>query len=550
MSIIQRLPWTVQPQGPAKINTGSWQSNGLLHWWPLNGYTNDPHQGLNGSLVSGAAFGVDLYGKHLALDGTDDHLLIPSSVIAIGNNFTFSAQVNPSSIAARQTIWGCENTASGFQFEVAATTGLLSAIVNGLTVAVASTLGLSVNSWHDVVYTKNGNGAGASAIFVNGVKASLTTNYAQTFTDTASAHTIGRRASASQLFAGKIRDVRFNSYPMSNEQVSSLGRNRLELFAPQTRRIWVPVSAGGGAATHTTTGALTGAGSTVAGTAAHKAKHATTGVLTGPGSAVVGSAARTRQHSTSGVLTGPGSTVVGTAAHKAKHATTGALTGAGSEVVGSAARTRQHPSSGVLVGPGAVVAGVAAHVVAGGPHATTGALVGAGAVVAGTAAHKAKHATSGTLMGAGSAVAGVAARIAGAVTHATSGVLVGPSSLIVGVAQGPGVPLPETGGSTGGGGGGHVGASHRLRRREAFNKLFDDIKVEKPKDKLTPHQEATIQHALEVVREAQEAVKQTLAKLATLSPLPQDLRALQKHLVALQEELEEEESAIINLLLL
>ena len=111
------------------------------------------------------------------------------------------------------------------------------------------------------------------------------------------------------------------------------------------------------------------------------------------------------------------------------------------------------------------------------------------------------------------------------------------------------IPLGSTG-SGGGGGGGHVGASHRLRRREAFNKLFNDIKVEKPKDKLTPHQEATIQHALEVVREAQEAVKQTLAKLAALSPLPQDLRALQKHLIALQEELEEEESAIISLLLL
>jgi len=69
------------------------------------------------------------------------------------------------------------------------------------------------------------------------------------------------------------------------------------------------------AVTHATTGALTGPGSAIVGTAAHAAKHTTTGVLTGQGSTVVGSASRFRTFATSGVLTGQGSAVVGSADH-------------------------------------------------------------------------------------------------------------------------------------------------------------------------------------------------------------------------------------------
>jgi len=139
-------------------------------------------------------------------------------------------------------------------------------------------------------------------------------------------------------------------------------------------------------------------------------------------------------HSTSGALTGQGSTVAGTAAHIAKHATSGALTGPGSTVAGTAARTRAHPTSGALSGPGAVVAGTAART-SPGIHATTGALIGQGAVVVGTAAHIAKHATSGALVGPGATLAGTAARVAGAVTHATSGALVGAGSVLVATAR-------------------------------------------------------------------------------------------------------------------
>jgi hypothetical protein len=202
----------------------------------------------------------------------------------------------------------------------------------------------------------------------------------------------------------------YRTNAISDADAAELARNPWQVLE---RRIWVPVSAGG-ATTHDTTGALTGAGSTVAGTASNFTPHATSGALTGPGAAVVGSAA-----------------------HIAVHGTSGALTGPGSSIAGSSARTRAHPTSGALTGPGSVVDGTADHAVPGGTHDTSGALTGPGSSVVGSAAHIAKHATTGVLVGPGAVVDGTAARVAAAVTHDTSGALVGPGAVVGGQARGP-----------------------------------------------------------------------------------------------------------------
>lgn len=137
--------------------------------------------------------------------------------------------------------------------------------------------------------------------------------------------------------------------------------------------------------------------------------HATTGALTGPGAVIAGTAAHIAIHGTSGALTGPGSTIAGTASSATPRPSSGALVGPGSVVAGTAARTHVFPTSGDLVGPGAVIAGSAARTApAGTTHATSGDLVGPGSVIAGTAAHVAVHGTSGALTGQGSVVAGTA----------------------------------------------------------------------------------------------------------------------------------------------
>ena len=208
------------------------------------------------------------------------------------------------------------------------------------------------------------------------------------------------------------------------------------------------------AGVHATTGALVGAGTVVAGTAAHKALHATSGALVGVGKVVSGTAARMRAHAATGALVGPGAVLAGTAQHRPKHTTTGVLVGAGSTLSGTAARTRVHSTSGVLVGtgkvisgvaaririhtstgtlvgPGAVLAGLASRSTPGAAHATSGALA-ASATLAGVAHHKAIHVISGALIGTGKVISGSAARTR---NHATSGVLAGAGATLAGVAR-------------------------------------------------------------------------------------------------------------------
>jgi len=110
--------------------------------------------------------------------------------------------------------------------------------------------------------------------------------------------------------------------------------------------------------------------------------HATTGALTGPGTTLSGSASRFRAFDTTGSLTGPGSTLSGSASRFRTFDTTGALAGPGSTVTGSSARFRAFSTSGALNGPGAIIVGSAAYNIA---HNTTGVLTAPGAEIVGTA---------------------------------------------------------------------------------------------------------------------------------------------------------------------
>ena len=266
----------------------------------------------------------------------------------------------------------------------------------------------------------------------------------------------------------------------------------------------------GGATTHDTTGSLIGAGSEIAGSAAHLVLHATTGVLTGPGSEVIGAAARTRAHPTSGALIGAGSEIVGSADHAVPggtHATTGALIGPGSEIAGSAARLALHATTGALVGPGSEISGSAAHLVL--------------------------HATTGALTGPGSEISGSAARIAGAVTHATSGVLIGPGSLISGAAAAPFV-------ATVGGGGGYFPNVRRQTRK--------DIHAERvrlgilPADVVAAAQVVALEAAkdgepVEVYKDEKPRLhKMFLRELGATKMLPDYTRAIQIQIELMQQE--------------
>lgn len=242
-------------------------------------------------------------------------------------------------------------------------------------------------------------------------------------------------------------------FVLTSAEFWALSQNPWQLFESARRAVFFAAPAGG--TTHTTTGVLTGPGSTVDGTAAHLTLHATTGVLTGAGSTVVGAALH--PHTSTGDLVGPGSSIVGAAVHP--HVTTGDLVGTGSTVAGTA--VHPHTTTGVLTGAGSEIAGVAEHSTPG-AHATDGALTGAGSTVSGTAAHLGLHATTGALVGPGSAINGTAERLA---LHATDGILVGAGAVVVGAAahSTSGATAHDTSGSLVGSGSTLAGLAGRNR---------------------------------------------------------------------------------------
>ncbi len=166
--------------------------------------------------------------------------------------------------------------------------------------------------------------------------------------------------------------------------------------------------------------------------------HAATGALTGPGSTVSGSASSATTRSSSGTLTGQGATLSGTAERAGgtvTHAATGTLTGPGATLSGSASSATTRAATGVLTGQGSTLSGSAARTGATITHASTGTLTGQGSTAAGSATHFHAFATSGVLTGQGSTVVGSATRTAPAVTHSTSGTLTGGAAVLSGAAS-------------------------------------------------------------------------------------------------------------------
>jgi hypothetical protein len=195
--------------------------------------------------------------------------------------------------------------------------------------------------------------------------------------------------------------------------------------------------------THATTGALTGPGSAVVGSATYNAKHPTSGALTGPGTTVTGAATRSRAFGSTGALTGPGSVIDGAADREPfvlPHTSTGDIVGPGTTVVGAATRFRAHSTDGALPGQTATIAGAADHEAAAVPHATDGALVGPGSIVVGSAARSHVFDTSGILIGSSTVVTGDAARFRAFVT---TGDLIGPGSIVDGAADHEAGPVPH-----------------------------------------------------------------------------------------------------------
>jgi hypothetical protein len=238
------VPWDSQPQVAAEINSASWQYRGLSLWYPLNGNTFDPVKNNLGTLNSGARFSTSSRGIAAFFDGSDDYISWPSTLLGTGNTFTFSAWIYYSgALGSRATVYGCENVATTFQLEVGGgaggpSTGGVTAIYAGAVIGGTGNSVLATNTWTHIVYIKRGPGA-TSEFYINGVQTTSVYNFATDYVETASVHTLGRRAAGSQLFSGMIQDVRINNFAMTAQQITEVFRNGLDLYSP--RRLTLPM---------------------------------------------------------------------------------------------------------------------------------------------------------------------------------------------------------------------------------------------------------------------------------------------------------------------
>lgn len=264
----------------------------------------------------------------------------------------------------------------------------------------------SAAAWHHyVINIETGVVGGVRSVYVDSVSQSLTTANTPTGNLANKTLNILNRNSASLFGAGRMQNLVLRAgYTMSQaEALDEYTRPFASLYAPiPGRRRAFSIAAGG---THTTTGALSSAAATVAGTATHLTLHPSTGALSSAAATVAGTAAHKTLHATTGALSSAAATVAGTAVHP--HTTTGALSSAAATISGTAdnAAAGDHATTGALSAAAASVSGTAVHKTL---HATTGALSAAAATVAGTAAHLTLHTTTGALQAASATVSGSA----------------------------------------------------------------------------------------------------------------------------------------------
>lgn len=205
-------------------------------------------------------------------------------------------------------------------------------------------------------------------------------------------------------FNGQIQYAQWLRVALTDAEAWALVDNPWGMFEP--RRIWVPVSAGGGGS-HDATGAMSAQSATVSGSAAAVATYTSSGALTAQAATVAGTANHVTTHASSGVLEAQAATVAGSATHVAVHGSTGVLEAQAATVSGSADHSAAgaFSATGALTAQAAAVAGSAAHLTL---HTATGALASGSATAAGAAVHYTLHTATGDLGADAASISGSA----------------------------------------------------------------------------------------------------------------------------------------------
>ena len=236
--IITPTMWTSQPQYPVGINIANPITRGLVAAYPLSANARDSAGSRNAIVVSGTSNIATKYGVATKFNGTSDYIQLPTTDMISAGSLVVSCWFEKILSPPEEVIFSFNgssyNSIAGFY---------QSFLIFGNNnwqygIPIANVL----VGWNHLVYSRSTN-----TIFLNGVvPATSAANY---FTSPpVGNHSIGNRLNgpSPRYFNGGIRDVLIFNRELALNEARSLYENPFQVYAPQPRRIWVPVSGSGG----------------------------------------------------------------------------------------------------------------------------------------------------------------------------------------------------------------------------------------------------------------------------------------------------------------
>ena len=381
MSFVRPVPWTRQPQYPAKINRAHPLGALLQRAWLGSVPQKELLTGLSTPLPSGWALSPTRLGLSPSSTSNGTLVNIASTTTLPMVLFAYGQFTNESSSWRLHSV---VNSNAGNRINIQQSASAVAVQVQG---AFGTSRTLSVaprggNVGNPVFIIAQVFSSTDYRIYANGVQANGTL-------DCGSPITLNQVYPPGELLNGAVWMCGhgFGSALSDSQalQISADHARAFGVFAPITRRIWVPST--GGATTHTSTGALASQAAVVAGTATHKTLHPSTGSLASQAAVVAGAATHKTLHASTGALAAQAAAVAGTATHTTPSGAT-------------------HTATGALAAQAAAIAGTAIHRIL---HTSTGALIAqSAAAIAGTAIHQALHTSSGALASQSATIAGSA----------------------------------------------------------------------------------------------------------------------------------------------
>jgi chondroitin AC lyase len=226
------LTTVTMPASGAEVTAGSMQTGaGLLARLPFDVDARDVVGANDGTLNSGAAIVSDpRRGKVLSLDGTNDHVRLPTGGMAAGRSeLTLAMWVCPSRWEGTDTLYD-EDSNGYWQFSIRTDGWYTRDIYTGETGGRNNDIGLptvGVGEWHHLAFVYSVS-EGLKAVYCDGEPSSFATNSVDRLTTSRSNVNIAA-ASDGTYYSGRMDELLLYGRALSDTEIAALARQAYAL---------------------------------------------------------------------------------------------------------------------------------------------------------------------------------------------------------------------------------------------------------------------------------------------------------------------------------